>query len=241
MKLFLFLTFIGFGLGVHAHAFPCDDILHQNSQPFKIPTYESVEVFIETKEADSMAFMSLNQGLDYTQLRQQTRESIIGQYSLTEVEYEQIEDYARYDFEDLNKVLRKRTEGNRNDLRKIEILQTALQKLPNFEGTSYRGLELSYGEFEKMNLKMGDLFSDPGFLSTDRDLKVAVKFSGMPEDGEIYYESVIFVVEGHSGKDISDISDHSYETEILFSPHSQFLIRSIKKHAQFYIVTLSEI
>lgn len=91
---------------------------------------------------------------------------------------------------------------------------SALRKLPNFEGTVYRGNKSS--DVVGREYKTGREIFWSGFTSTTTSLNVAMQFAG--ESG------VIFKIKVNSGKAISAFSAVNSENEVLLHPNSCLIV-----------------
>lgn len=95
-----------------------------------------------------------------------------------------------------------------------DILTQALDKLPNYNGVSYRGGTLP---LEKINeLIKNKEYSDDGFTSTTKTF------------GTAYHGNVFFKILSKSGKDISSI-EQMPNNEVLFKPKTKFKVKQWKK------------
>lgn len=114
---------------------------------------------------------------------------------------------------------------------KIDVLKSALDRLPNFKGTVNRWISMYKDVDEIFNdYKSGDLIQYPAFMSTTKSDK-------RPEmvKGDIRFE-----IESLTGKDIESYSEFEEEQEVLFAPDSVFEVRSAKKliHEMGYVYGL---
>ena len=95
------------------------------------------------------------------------------------------------------------------------LLKNALEKIPNYEGTVYRGQDkLSKEQVEK--LKSKNKFTFPAFTSTSKT-----------KEDSFSYQPLSFIIKGKSGKSIEKVSYHPGEKEILFLPKTEFKVVSI--------------
>ncbi len=128
----------------------------------------------------------------------------------------------------LNKRLR---EGKATHKDKIitKLLNQALDKMPDYKGAVYRGIEISnvdnflkiYSKGGKVNFKQ--------FTSTS--------FKKL----QAYGGNVQYVIESRKGKDISSLSYKEKEKEILFRTDTEFLIKGVEKKEGKYYIKLKEI
>ncbi len=122
-------------------------------------------------------------------------------------------DYTDNGYEDLNGALRSGTVNGSQQAR-IEALNTALEKLPHYEGIVVRGTDLSprvLAEYEA-----GMIVTEDGFTSTTTSRAVATEFG----------DNVLFKVFSVTGRDISSMSVLPHEQEVLFPSGSRFYVVS---------------
>ena len=87
-------------------------------------------------------------------------------------------------------------------------LLSALDKLPPYRGLSYRGYAGRQGQTFQRAIPSGVL------VSTSRDPRVAT--DNFSTDG-------VYAVIGRRGRDLTSVSEHPYEQEVVFRPGSVFL------------------
>ncbi len=140
-------------------------------------------------------------------------------------------------YEDLNKLLRGTKEFSRNP-KYLEflnsygnVLDDSLNKLPDFNGTVFRGTKLTsqqisrYTEAFKNKKTITELF----FQSTSYDQKKA--FSG----------NVQFIINSKTGKKIDYLSAFRNEKEVILKRNSNYRIVKIKKNENEYEIYMDEI
>ncbi|MFA6989414.1 MAG: ADP-ribosyltransferase domain-containing protein [Candidatus Gastranaerophilaceae bacterium] len=122
--------------------------------------------------------------------------------------------YAQKGYRQLNSALKKGGALN-DDLNTVKIgLARALDKLPNYTGTAYRGLK----NFDEAKyLKAGGLYNPKEFISASDDITVSSQF------GTKYK----LVIKSKGGKFINDLSNGEDEGEVLFKSDSKFKVLSI--------------
>ena len=162
-----------------------------------------------------------------------------------------VADIRRYiDSEDVylwNTVLRKKmplTEWKiySKDLdKRYTEFKRSLDQLPTYEGTSYRGIRVSRNVSDEFMSKIekGGIYIDEGFSSSSVKREVAENFAASPGQ-----DSILFTIEGKSGKAISKFSSNSKfrkEGEVLFGPGKKFEILSKKKTDFGWEVSLKEV
>lgn len=141
--------------------------------------------------------------------------------------------YATDGYSDMNNLLRKPDfintfSGSKDPFLKkvrgaIKDLDTALDKAPKFQTTSYRGMYLKEEKLidKYLNLEKGDLLTDKGFMSTSRHKSIADDFASRAIDNEV---GVLIEVRGKNGVLIEDLGIKS-EGEILFSRDAKFSVK----------------
>jgi hypothetical protein len=100
----------------------------------------------------------------------------------------------------------------------------ALEKMPKFEGTVYRGVGSSYGKkiFEQvMQAGVGGNWHDTAPHCTSRNSYTATSFSGSA--------GLILEIKTKSGRSIQKVGGHNDEQEVVGLPNTQYKIVSIKK------------
>lgn len=107
----------------------------------------------------------------------------------------------------VNNALRGQTELTPEIQAFADHATSALDKLPSYEGLTYRGATLP--ENVLMENQVGSIVSDPAFMSTDQK----VPFSG----------DTTITINGKTGKPIDFLSEYKgTETEVLFKPGTKF-------------------
>jgi hypothetical protein len=91
-------------------------------------------------------------------------------------------------------------------------LEKALDKLPPYKGEVGRKTDLSPEQFAKY--QPGMVVKERGFTSSAKDKK---KWSG----------DYHFVIQSKTGRDVSSLSSHKGETEVLFKPDTAFRVTKI--------------
>lgn len=145
-------------------------------------------------------------------------------YEKTLIYYYSIEGYLQ-----LNEDLR---DGKENEYE--HHLNQALGKLPNYQGTVFRGSELNpweidfYRQAEKDDLEIVDL----AFASASTSKYVAQEFSK---------GSVIFSIASKTGKSVEKLSFHGHEKEILFQSKCRFRLIAIDDSENVLTIYLREV
>lgn len=168
------------------------------------------------------AMASLGQSFGPTDRSGLTYNTSALKYGLSPLEFGAITRYTGSMFRPVNRTLREQNaftgdQINPNWVTSAEfarVLDSALAKLPPYIGTVNRGLTTNDPATINM-LVPGKIFHSPQFLSTS-------KSSGF--DGTIK-----FTIQSATGRDVSSMSSHSAEAEVLFPSGSEFLITDVKK------------
>ncbi|MER7557005.1 putative T7SS-secreted protein [Nocardioides sp. NPDC126508] len=98
---------------------------------------------------------------------------------------------------------------------RIDNAVEGLDKLPSYEGTTFRGTNLP--DFVLEQIESTGKYSDPAFSSSSTKIEVARSF--ISDWGS---NPTIMRIEGHSGTDVRPFSAAQGETEYLFKPGNQF-------------------
>lgn len=119
-------------------------------------------------------------------------------------------------YREQNLALRGRT-GDLNRLTPaVETAASALDRMPSYQGTVYRGTTLSADALSKY--QPGQVLTERSFLSTTQDVNVASHWREA---------NTSFVINStHNGKAIAAVSQFQKEAEVLFTPGTQFKILS---------------
>ena len=97
-------------------------------------------------------------------------------------------------------------------------MNKALNKLPSEPGVTYRGMKDANLKSQLLGAVGGEI-TMKGFQSTSLDPKTAKNFAGKNKT-----DSVNFVINGKSGKNVRPFSKFDGEKEILFKSNSKFKI-----------------
>ena len=110
------------------------------------------------------------------------------------------------------------------------LISSALQKLPEYTGVTYRGETMTMNKLQERILShVGETISDKGFFSTSRYTDTPMKFithDGVPKS----HKRVIFEIQGKNGRDISKISEFNgiftteNQHEVLFDKGTKFFV-----------------
>ena len=100
----------------------------------------------------------------------------------------------------------------------VHYLLKALRKLPDFEGTCYRGFPSSETDVILQQYKKRRRIQWGAFTSTTTDVEAARGFAGVG--------GVVIKIDVTDGKDICPLSFFATEMEILLSPNHKFFVTS---------------
>ncbi len=140
---------------------------------------------------------------------------------LPDAEYGSIRLYTGNAYDEINSFLRgtepelgfRRTPEELGQI--SDDISRGLDRLPAYDGTTYRGTDLPDHILD--SIEPGGRYSDPAFSSTSESTSVAQQFRS---DG-----NTMFHVDGHSGRDIQDISVYDKtEAEVLFDKGHEFTV-----------------
>lgn len=103
----------------------------------------------------------------------------------------------------------------------VDTMNEALDKLPNFKGTTFRGVSLNAEEALIADTKYikGSIINEETFISTSIRPEIANEF-------DLRYR---FVYESRTGTNIKPLSAVPKEDEIMFKANTQFLVKDVVK------------
>ena len=150
---------------------------------------------------------------------------------LTDNEYESIDAWFRTQDDD-RRVWYKNMESGKPSGVCADFL-SALQKMPPYRGTVYRGMILDSDEaYRKLGWKVGGEIVMNHPTSTSKNVDAAAKFLGGDPNEDLGDEpnaSVLFRIKMKSGADISSYTDrYASEAEVVARPKSTYRITRIK-------------
>lgn len=117
-----------------------------------------------------------------------------------------------------NTILRKGTEAHKNQIKPmVDLLSTALSKLDPYTGPVARGLKELSPEVLAAYVPGATVTFD-AFTSTTKDL-----------NSNYTKNPTLMLITSKTGKDISTLSYHSYEQEVLFDKGASFKVISVEK------------
>ena len=149
-----------------------------------------------------------------------------------------INDYMRTGYKDINQASRspdtiKSEEKRESGKQQVEMLTKSLKEVPNYTGEVHRGTKNT----ERVDqLDVGDVFKDPGFMSTNRLDRGATPWD-LP---------VQFRIKSKTGKSIREFGHKPYtsedktEDEVLFLPNTPFRVTGKKKENKKIYFDLEE-
>lgn len=104
----------------------------------------------------------------------------------------------------------------------VEGMDSALEKSPNWEGVSYRGLKI-HTDTELAKFKAGNSITLDAHSSFTTDEKVAIRFSGIGKESATH--QVVLVGKMKTGVDIRPIDD--FEQEIVGRKGQRFIVTNV--------------
>ena len=120
---------------------------------------------------------------------------------------------------------------------RIELIRSALEKIPPFKGTVYRGGIISSAIVG--SLRIGDFVSNKSFLSTSADKKVA--FYNIPERRAGITPVLLKIIPLNSAHPILFYTFRINEAEALISDNTIFRITKIINDSDYAELTLEEV
>ncbi|NOJ06904.1 ADP-ribosyltransferase [Vibrio splendidus] len=110
----------------------------------------------------------------------------------------------------------------------IRTVKSALNKLPKYRGTAYRGSWVKQSLLNRV--EVGDILIEPAFTSTTTIPEVARRFTAAPPSSPGQLKRVVFEVKvSKGGHTIAGLSEYSNEAEVLFAPNAHFRITEIER------------
>jgi len=118
-------------------------------------------------------------------------------------------------------------------------LNQALEKLPNYEEESYRGVSLSPTkiDFYKKAAENDDEIIEPAFFSSSKSMRTAQSYSR---------GNTVFIIASKTGKEIEQLSFYGSqnpqnEKEVLFKSKSKFKVIRVNDSQNITLISLEEI
>lgn len=146
--------------------------------------------------------------------RLNTASEFIKQHKLSQNEALSVIGYTGGFYKDFNKALRTGM-ATPKITRYENLLNKALEKLPKFNGISYRAVQKLSKE-DLARYKEGEVVTEPFFVSTS-ELKKVQGFGG----------KVRFEIYGKNGRKVENLSLYPSEKEVLFKSNSHFFITKV--------------
>ncbi|KPA52028.1 hypothetical protein VT25_18335 [Photobacterium leiognathi subsp. mandapamensis] len=109
---------------------------------------------------------------------------------------------------------------------RVYHLRNAMNKLPNFKGTVYRGSSINNNLLEKLNI--GDILHEKAFLSTSTIPSVARNFSSAGVNAGMSAAQLKIELKT-AGRAINAYTFKPYEAEILAKPNTYYRVEAIEK------------
>ncbi|PKF80070.1 hypothetical protein CW749_10305 [Vibrio sp. vnigr-6D03] len=148
-------------------------------------------------------------------------------------EYSAIKRYGRVDHDIVNEYMRAGEPkefliaGYGEALKtRVSQMRSAMNKLPNFKGTVYRGSSIKNSLLERLNI--GDILHQKAFLSTSTIPSMARNHSAAGAYQDL--SAAQFKIElKSSGRAINAYTFKAYEAEILAKPNTYFRVEAIER------------
>ena len=158
--------------------------------------------------------------------------------TLNKKEHNALINYLEDDFTAINTYLRQGQSGNDLLQKKISLVSLAITKLDKFKGLTYRGTCLSNKQRAKNYLTVGSIVTDPGFVSSSKNIEIAYDFI----DGGKGCTPILMKITGQSAADVSEyakahLGEDSLqyeEEEVLYNHGTKFKVTSTKKETNEY-------
>ena len=163
--------------------------------------------------------------------RLNTASEFIKQHKLSQNEALSVIGYTGGFYKDFNKALRTGM-ATPKITRYENLLNKALEKLPKFNGISYRAVQKLSKE-DLARYKEGEVVTESFFVSTS-ELKKVQGFGG----------KVRFEIYGKNGRKVANLSLYPSEKEVLFKSESRFIVKRVSKTGFIWkktIIILKEI
>ena len=145
------------------------------------------------------------------------KEAEAKELGVTDDEIEAVQGYTGNDYKTINKELRKGEVSEENQ-KKVDTINSALDKLPKKRGKVYRGMSLPSNINEMLKeYEKGATVNMKAFTSTSESNKVAASFGAFRME-----------IDSKTGRDISGLSEFGEgEKEILFKTGAKFKVKTI--------------
>jgi hypothetical protein len=159
--------------------------------------------------------------------------------ALTPAEQEALTSYTAANYMAMNGTLRRNdlsapdpeSQKGKNAIRtnaKINVLASALNKLPVHQGIAYR-MQDSFGDFDAA-VKAGSMYTDLAFMSASKTLQGAEYGGGSGGGASAGALQVYMLIHTKNARDVTILSGIPRETELLFQPGTRFYVKAIWQH-----------
>ena len=144
--------------------------------------------------------------------------------------------YSNDGYETLNEYLRAVKDKKNTEFG--DLLNSALSRLPNYEGLVYRSVNLTKDELVKYSVafKLNQPISENAFVSTSKSRLIASEYGG----------NTFFRIYSKTGKGIEKIAkfgmfDPPNEKEVLFKSGRKFKVLEVTQQEIYSLITMEEI
>ena len=139
-------------------------------------------------------------------------------------EKESVSMYTGSDYRKINNFYRNGVEMEKKFKTNCGVLDKFLERAPKVKMETYRGISLPNTEAKEFakNLKIGNIYTDKGYMSTSFDREKIFGSSSKERT------SIVFEIYGKNGVAIQNLSDVQPEEEVLFGRNSKFYINDFK-------------
>jgi len=154
--------------------------------------------------------------------------------------------YTSDSYKDWNEYLRNKKSGNKRFDEATEQFNKFLDKAPKLQTTTHRGLAFGYEQTESFskfaNLKIGDTFTDNGFVSTTLNKNVAERFATESIEANGGY-GVILNIKTKNGVLLDKFSQMKFEQEVVLRNGTSFKVmgKRMGSSPDIIIIDLEEI
>ncbi len=161
---------------------------------------------------------------------------------LTKIEIKAIDDYQLGDYSGIKQIqLGQKLTGSRSFTKlteQIKNMDSALEKLPGFNGVSYRGIEFKTLAQRKKYIdrfKTGQVWTSKSFQSTSESLSKAKQFAGYPTAETGIKAPLMIKYEGLSGRSLKNFGGNfgTEELEVLFSKGTSFKVTRVTERSVY--------
>ena len=172
----------------------------------------------------------------YSKRHKQWRES------LSEDELKAIDSYTEIGYEAIKNCQNDKRDCSKLIKKDIRNLKSALDRAPKYEGETYRGLNFGIEERDQFvaSVVANGGMVDKGFLSTSHHVKVATRFATEGEEDTNSVAGVLLTIQNKSGVDISKLSSHTEEAEVVILPGAKLRLLNVFKYKKLVVLHLEE-